>query len=231
MSEENLGSNFFIKESGMRKIKLWRNNLILLTALMVLVFVAPVLDHLSTLVGNTALMIVVLAGIFAAEYRRRIFMALLIVGLLVFISMGVSMIFPKDRFLNALPFLLAICSLIFSSIALIAHVSQAQRVEKAMLLCAINAYLMMGLTASLIFLILDLIEPNSFKELQAAPASLSHFIYYGFVTLSTLGYGDITPSAPLARSLAVFTALIGQLYLVIVMALIIGKFVNSSDKQ
>jgi hypothetical protein len=47
------------------------------------------------------------------------------------------------------------------------------------------------------------------------------------VTLTTLGYGDILPLTPLARSLAAFTALFGQLYLVIIMAFLIGKYANA----
>ena len=66
-----------------------------------------------------------------------------------------------------------------------------------------------------------------FSQIDFGPGSFSAFIYFGFVTLTTLGYGDITPALPLARSLATFTTLVGQLYLVIIMAFIIGKFLNT----
>lgn len=232
MSEQKTTSNQIISEfGGVRHNKLWRNNIILLIALFVLIFIAPLLDHLSTFIANTALTVVVISGVFAAEYRKKVFRVLLILGLLVLFSMTLSFILPDIIPLKILPFLLATCSLIFSSIALVAHVSQAQRVEKSMVLCAINSYLMMGLTASVVFLLLDFAVPESFPVMQAGVHSLSQFIYFGFVTLSTLGYGDITPAAPFARSFAIFTALGGQLYLVIVMALIIGKFVNSSSQK
>ena len=223
--------NYFIAETSGRRIKLWRNNIILLIALCVLIFVAPPLDRFSTFLANTALIVVVITGIYAAEYEKHVFRILFSLGLITLLSMAVSIIFPENRPLYILPFILVICSLSFSTIALVAHVSQARTVERSTVLCAINSYLLMGLTASVLFLILDFAVPASFTNLEAGPGSLSHFIYYGFVTLSTLGYGDITPSTPPARSLAVFVALVGQLYLVIVMALIIGKFLNAQNRK
>jgi len=75
-------------------------------------------------------------------------------------------------------------------------------------------------------MILDLYIPASFSQLDPNEEGFSSFVYYGLVTLTTLGYGDISPSTALARSLSTFTALTGQLYLVIIMAIIIGKFLN-----
>jgi len=80
---------------------------------------------------------------------------------------------------------------------------------------------------SILMLILDLLIPGSFSLGEPVAESASEFIYFGFVTLSTLGYGDITPSTPMARSMSIFTSLLGQLYLVIIMALIIGKFLSA----
>jgi voltage-gated potassium channel Kch len=83
----------------------------------------------------------------------------------------------------------------------------------------------------LLFVILDLYAPNSFSNILAEQDTFSTFIYFAFVTLTTLGYGDISPLTPLARSLSTFTALFGQLYLVIIMALIVGKFLNTKGSD
>lgn len=221
----------FISEASGRNKNLWRNNIILLLSLALLIFIAPLLDHLSEFIANIALILVVVSGIFAAEYQKKVFNLLFAFGFLVIISMATSLVFPGIKPLNVLPYLLVTLSLIFSSIALVAHVSVAKTVEKSTVLCAINSYLLMGLTASVLFLFLHFIEPESFKSIVTSGGNLSEFIYFGFVTLSTLGYGDVTPTAPLARSLAIFTSLGGQLYLVIVMALIIGKFLNSQNQK
>jgi hypothetical protein len=231
MNLQDNKSNKYITVVAGRKMNLWRNNIILLLSLGILIFVAPLLDHLNTFVANTALILVVISGIFAAEFKRRVFFFLLFLGLLVILSMVASKIFPDNLALNLIPFFLVTSSLTFSFVALAGHVSRATKVDRSTILSAINSYLLMGLSASILFLMLDYAVPESIINIQAGPGSLSYYVYYGFVTLSTLGYGDITPTAPLARSLAVFVSLGGQLYLVIVMAMIIGKFLNSQKKD
>jgi voltage-gated potassium channel Kch len=54
------------------------------------------------------------------------------------------------------------------------------------------------------------------------------FLYFSYVTMTTLGYGDITPIAPIARSLAMLEALIGQIYLVVMIAWLVGMNVSQS---
>jgi hypothetical protein len=223
--------NRFISVSTGHREKLWRNNIILLLSLFVLIFIAPLMGQFGKIVTHSALILVVISGIFAADYQKQIFKLLFSLGFLTLISMASSYIFPGSKALDIISFLLTTISLIFSTTALIAHVSRANSVEKSTVLCAINSYLLMGLTASILFISLDLFVPSSFITLEAGSENLSSYIYFGFVTLSTVGYGDITPTAPLARSLSIFVAVGGQLYLVIVIALIIGKFLNTQRQK
>nr|WP_305067219.1 potassium channel family protein [Mangrovivirga halotolerans] len=55
------------------------------------------------------------------------------------------------------------------------------------------------------------------------------FLYYGFITLTTVGYGDLVPSSNFGRSIAIFTGVAGQLYLTVILAFLIGKL--SSPKR
>ena len=229
-SQAKISDNYITMISG-RKINLWKTNIILLLALGILIFVAPLLDHFSNFITNTALLLVVISGIFVAEFKRQVFNLLLFLALLVILSTAISTIFPNNLVLGITPFFLITCSLTFSTVALVGHVGRAVKVDRSTILSAINSYLLMGLSASILFLMLDYAIPESLINIQSGPGSLSYYVYYGFITLSTVGYGDITPTAPLARSLAVFVSLGGQLYLVIVMAMIIGKFLNSQRQK
>jgi len=62
---------------------------------------------------------------------------------------------------------------------------------------------------------------------QASDATSSDFMYYSFITLTTVGYGDLTPTLRAGRALGVTEALVGQLYLVTVIALLVGNFGRS----
>ena len=64
-----------------------------------------------------------------------------------------------------------------------------------------------------------------------AAATRSHFTYFSFVTLTTTGYGDLTPATSLGRLLAIAEALLGQLYLVSVVALVVGNVARTQAER
>lgn len=87
---------------------------------------------------------------------------------------------------------------------------------------AVAAYLMLGLSWALAYELLALLVTGAFAGAGLGGAERPSFIYYSFVTLTTVGYGDITPVHPVARSLAVAEALTGQLYPAILLARLVS---------
>ncbi|MES9897665.1 MAG: potassium channel family protein [Sedimenticola sp.] len=90
---------------------------------------------------------------------------------------------------------------------------------------AICGYILLGLSWALIYGAIDLTLPGSFlgtvTDVQSGPhfSAMDQFIYYNLVTLSTLGYGDITAATHAARSLSAAEAIVGQLYMTILVGL------------
>lgn len=219
----NKGMRLISYESG-RQRNLMRTNILLLIALLVMIFFLPVIPLESHILTRLLLVMVVASGLFAAEFSRSLFRILFAVACVV-IGISVLSLFQKDSdALTYLSFILVTAFFVVITIALVTHVAGSEKVSGATLLCAVNSYLLIGLTLSMLFIILDLVAPGSFGQIDTEGNRTSVFIYYGFVTLTTLGYGDISPVTPLARSIATFTALFGQLYLVIIMAFLIGKY-------
>ncbi|RLD54311.1 MAG: hypothetical protein DRJ05_14905, partial [Bacteroidetes bacterium] len=60
--------------------------------------------------------------------------------------------------------------------------------------------------------------------IESKDVNFQHYIYYTFVTISTLGYGDITPQGDIGKSLAILISVSGQLYIAIIIAMLVGKF-------
>ena len=212
--------------TGRRKILL-RTNIILLLALLTMIFIVPVIHSVDHHFTKVLLGIVVVSGLFAADFNKTAFRFLFILGAVVILETMLSFFFFRSEYLADLTIILNILFFIVVTGALVTHVATAKEVYGSTLICAVNSYLLIGLTLSLLFVIMDMINPGSFTQVDSTKGSYSTFIYYGFVTLSTLGYGDITPDTPLARSFSIFTALFGQLYLVTIMAIIIGKLLNA----
>ena len=91
---------------------------------------------------------------------------------------------------------------------------------------AIAAYLLIALTCAAAYTWIDVHEPNAFSGSATAVAStrdpIQRFAYFSFITLTTVGYGDVVPQAAFARSLAIFEALIGQLFPSILLARLVS---------
>ncbi len=125
-----------------------------------------------------------------------------------------------------------------SSVLLILFASTAFKVIKTMfrltkvdaqiIAGSIGAYLLFGLAGAMLFNVVDLIYPASFNFSFNYGGGYDS-VYFSFVTLSTLGYGDISPHTPQGQAAVILVSIIGQLYLAILMAMLVGKFLKDSN--
>lgn len=104
------------------------------------------------------------------------------------------------------------------------HVFVLQRVDFNSLVGAFCVYLLLGFIWAILFRLLQLLGLATFSGLISTNEPFSQLIYFSFVTLVSLGYGDITPSSGLARVLSYFEALTGQFYLAVLVACLVGSF-------
>jgi len=227
-----MSSAFLLRNRGLvrsdtdRERILLRTNLVLLVVLIVMIFILPVVHLKASNLTRVLLIVLVVSGLFAADFSKRAFRILVTIGSVVIVVTLLELFFAHSPELTSFTFLLYTIFFILVTIALVAHVARAKTVYGSTLICAINSYLLIGLTLSILLFIIHINQPGSFNNIKESSDIFPEFVYFGFVTLTTLGYGDISPASPVARSLSTFTALFGQLYLVVIMAFIIGKFLN-----
>jgi hypothetical protein len=104
-------------------------------------------------------------------------------------------------------------------------------VTSVSLQAAIAVYLLFGTAWANAYTIAMQQDPHSFQStITLSSSSPEEWMYYSFVTLTTLGYGEITPLSQVARSLAIGEALVGQLYLAILIARLVGKEMSSGRR-
>jgi hypothetical protein len=97
---------------------------------------------------------------------------------------------------------------------------------------AIAAYLLLGLTWASAYALVGSILPGAFAgAVPSGPNAPSGWIYFSFVTLTTMGYGDITPLHAIPRSLSILEALTGQLYPAILLARLVSLELLSHEKE
>jgi hypothetical protein len=85
-------------------------------------------------------------------------------------------------------------------------------------------YLLLGLFFASVYVGLDRLTDSPFFA-GGLPANPSNAVYFSFITMTTVGYGDFTAGTNLGHTLSAFEALIGQIYLVTVVAAIVGRLV------
>ena len=200
----------------------------LLLAMVALFLLYPVMVELDLAslyrLGFIAFMIV---AIWAVSRDRRMVIAALVLGVPTIVGQFAIYAAPTPAVLTATG-VLALIFLAFTTVVILMAVLAPGKVTTDKLAGAICAYLMIGLTFAILFSVLEITRPGSFR-LPAGPGEpgLGHggeyvFIYFSFTTLTTLGYGDITPLASFARTLTWMEAAAGQLYLAILIARLVG---------
>lgn len=86
---------------------------------------------------------------------------------------------------------------------------------------SLSAYLFIGLAFAYLYLWIILLEPDAFTGISYD----NDVIYYSFITLTTVGFGDIVPKVPITQTLSWMESFIGQAYLAIIMAQLVGRYI------
>ncbi|MHC4107785.1 MAG: potassium channel family protein, partial [Planctomycetota bacterium] len=138
--------------------------------------------------------------------------------------------------------LFAVAFLAYAVAAILRVVFTDQRVTYNTIAASLCVYLLLGVLWAAVYSVLELIEPDSFS-LPAVDVGLSpsadspdefsrHALYYSLVTMTTLGYGDIAPQTPPARMFAAVQAVMGQIYLAVLVARLVGlHIVHAQEKD
>jgi hypothetical protein len=94
---------------------------------------------------------------------------------------------------------------------------------------AVSTYLIVGVAFAQLFIAIDVLDSEAFGS--DAPIAPDALLYLSLVTLATLGYGDVTPVSPQARSAATFETIMGQIFLVTIVARLVGLFGQERSRQ
>ena len=112
---------------------------------------------------------------------------------------------------------------------LIKQIARTKSISFEIMLEAISGYLLLGIVSTILNTIVLLFNHHALSINETG--QWGEILYYSFITLTTIGYGDILPLSPMARNISVFTGIVGQLYLTIIIALIIGKLSSNQEHK
>jgi voltage-gated potassium channel len=198
------------------------NSLALLISMLLLIIVFPYFE--ATEVGSTILVVlftaVLLSGIYAVSYDVRYVAIGLLLAIPTFIT-GWSYAFTPVISSDLAWMVFMIVFLVYTLTVVLRQIFSADSVTLDEIYAGISVYVMIGLAFGICFHLLDTIIPGSFKFAEG-PENMSSLIYFSFTTLSTAGYGDITPVSAIARSISILEMIVGATYI----AVLIGTLMN-----
>ena len=118
------------------------------------------------------------------------------------------------------------------TVEIIKQVWQSKSVNKNVIIGLMTGYLSVGLMGFFILSAVEMTAPGSFSNIvlneQGVISDKESLLYFSYITLLTIGYGDITPVTVIAQKASVMVGLAGQFYLVILTAIVVGKYLMNS---
>ena len=206
---------------------------LLLSFIFITVFIIPLFpqDSHRILFTISYTIIFILSALAVRDNQKRVALFALAVIAIEWISLILNMpvLFKISLPINFLFFLMIVG--IF-----IVQIAKAKNVTILVLMESISGYLLLGICFSIMVALLETLKPNSFNFNQISDTVNQNilynieYMYFSFVSFTSTGYGDFLPLVPAAKSLAILISITGQLYIAIIIAMIVGKYLNKSSK-
>lgn len=156
--------------------------------------------------------------------KKRILTYVLIAILLVFLFISNSYEQSDELELTAFIFLFIYFS--FITYFLFKDLIRSKKVTGSVIIGAFAGYFMIGVITFFIFAFLNNTYPDTLNIDSDSEGGIQDTFYFSFITLTTIGYGDFAPTSSLGQRIAILEGLIGQFYLAIVMAILVGKYLS-----
>lgn len=189
---------------------------------------------------NIIILAILLSTVFAVHENRKLFILTL---LLAFVTMG-ALIADYMIGITYISVISIGSELVFFAVTgaiILIDVLKDEQVSIDKIFGAFCVFLFIGLIWAFAYSLLEIKDPGSFKNIgdragdfgraSVRQSPLSVFVYYSYTTLTTLGYGDITPVSRAARSFASLEAIVGQMYLTVLVARLVGLHIAYSGKR
>lgn len=198
-------------------------SIFLLVSIIAFVFIFPIIDN--EVMHNLFITIsytIVLLSIFSIVESMTKFLSYLV---MIAVLANFMLFIVEDRTLAVISFCISVFTFTVATGVLIKHIAISKNVTLTVVIQAISGYLLIGIIGVLLNSILLAFDENAIS-LTIFGSRFSSIIYYSFITLTTIGYGEIVPQSVIARSISIFIGVSGQIYLTVIIALIVGKYLR-----
>ena len=197
----------------------------IMLVLLVNPFIRP-LGLIGHLFSTLFLAMIPLASAYALTDDRKEAIIVLFIAAPFVILDGLNFIFT-NRPLMVVAFSFGTILYFYIVALLVKNLLSIRVITADLIYCAISIYLLIGIMWAGIYTVIEGISPGSFSGSSETP----DLLYFSFVTLTTVGFGDIAPLTILVRRLAVFEAAMGSIYMAVIIAMIVGRYMSMHEEK
>jgi hypothetical protein len=168
----------------------------------------------------------IISGVFAMSRERTFISIALLVGIPAILAKWITYAFYTDT-ADIFGYVFSIIFFGIFAFFLLIHLLKSDRITGDTIAGAISIYLLIGIAFAFAYILMEQLQPGSFyfnTEIKPNGLNLMDYVYFSFVTMTTMGYGDITPVTPTLQSVAYFEALIGSIYIVVFIARLVSSY-------
>ncbi len=208
--------------------------IILLFSLILILVVSPFFQgsHLARFYFSLLFTLVLATSFYADIEIKRIDFIELSLGLLALLLTWIEFLLPDINSIDFMTQLIYALFFLYFTIELISKIVISNEISANLIYASIVGFLMLGLCGASLASLLQWAIENAYKLPENVSShKFENFIYYSFVTITTVGYGDMLPIHPASKMLAILLCISGHFYTTIVLALIIGKFISGNHKR
>ena len=166
------------------------------------------------------------AILFYGKRKWRIPLVLLLVILVVLELLHQFTGFSNSKILFSFTYIIYF---FFLAVEVYRQIITAKEINFGMISAVLCGFIILGLIGGSVFSIIEILNRNSFSNLTQGVEGFSDLIYFSFITIISVGYGDITPTTEIAKKAAMFFGLIGHFYTVVVIGENIGKYLSRKN--
>jgi len=214
-----------------------RSHLYLLISLLLIFVISPFVApyYYGPTILNVIAAIVLLAATYAVSRRRSFFIFALSLSIFA-IALTFWLAAAPNHWLIIISHGSLVILIMFFATAILSYVLGSGKVTWDKIYGAICAYLLLGYAWTFGYSLIEELQPGSFTS-TASPmphdlvGRVMQLRYFSFVTLATVGYGDIVPHTPAARTMALLEAILGQFYLVALVGRLVGLHIVHGNSQ
>ena len=206
--------------------------LILLVLILFMLVLTPFLDEFvqTRILRDVFLTAIFIFIIYSIRLKRSQAIIAFVLALPLIVATW-SAYFVEIKSLSLLTRIFGAFFFAYAAINILRIIANSEQVTSETIFAAIVAYMLIALMWAFLYMILELVSPGSFSfpEMGFREESM-RFEYFSFITITTLGYGDITPLTNQASALTLIEAVVGQIYLVVLVAWLVGMHVSQRSK-